>query len=227
MNDTSAEIQVYFLRHGKPFFDYDNREYDDFIDMLSNGHKVSLAENPEIDFESLPKQADFIGYSPITRAAQTAKILQPRLGVRSTSMMEMVLLGEVKFDRDIIKRHEFTSLAESREDILKRWYDGSNKAETFENSLARVRKIEAYLRELQKETKTIILVTHGWFLRLLDVYFVKGKRTDITFDDILNAKPVPLGHCITATVTRKNSKTLSLETMQLVRKPVTKISGWS
>lgn len=207
MNDTSTNIQVWFLRHGKPLFDYDTREYDDFVDMLSNGHKVSLAENPEIDFESLPKQADFIGYSPITRAAQTAKILQPRLKVRSTSMMEMVLLSEVKFDRDIIKRHEFTSLVESREDILKRWYDGSNKAETFEDSFARVKEIEAFLSKRQE--KKIILVTHGWFLRLLEIYFVQGKHIDITLDDILKVEPVPLGHCIKTTIkasaTHKNS----------------------
>ena len=218
----STDIQVWFLRNGKPLFDYGTREYDDFVDMLSNGHKVSLAENPEIDFESLPKQADFIGYSPITRAAQTANILQPRLNVRSTSMIEMVLLSEVKFDRDIIKRHEFTSLAESRKDILERWYDGRNKAETFEDSLTRVKEIELFLSERQE--KTIILITHGWFLRLLDVYFVKGKGTDITLDDILNANLVPLGHCITATVTRRNSKTPSLKDMKQEKKTMAKIS---
>jgi len=109
----------------------------------------------------------------------------------------MELLREVKFDCTIILRREFTSLARNREDILKRWYDGRNKAETFEDSLARVREIESFLSERQE--KTIILVTHGWFLRLLENYFVQGNQTP-TFDDLLKAKPVPLGHCIKATV---------------------------
>jgi hypothetical protein len=114
----------------------------------------------------------------------------------------MAFLSEVKFDTDIIQRHEFTSLAKSREDILKRWHNGSNKAETFEDSLARVRKIESFLNEWRG--KTIILVMHGWFLRLLDIYFIKGKHMNITLDDILETKPVPLGHCIKANVARKN-----------------------
>lgn len=204
MTEKSTEIQVWFLRHGKPLFDYETNKYDDFIQMLCNGHSTPLADDPGIDFESLPQQVDFVGYSPIKRAAQTAQILQSRLRVQS--MKEMTLLSEVKFDSDIILRHEFTSLAESREDILERWHNGSNRAEAFKDSLARVRKIESFLSE--QRGRKIILVTHGWFLRLLEIYFVKGKRTDITFKDIQETNPVPLGHCIKAkikvAVTRKN-----------------------
>ena len=99
--------------------------------------------------------------------------------------------------------------------ILKRWYDGRNKAETFEDSLERVRKIESFLSERQE--KTIILVTHGWFLRLLEVYFVQGKHTDITLEDLLETKPVPLGHCIKATVARKFA--LKLACTEISRQP--------
>lgn len=207
MSDISTDIQVWFLRHGKTLFDYENSKYDDFIQMLCNGHSTQLAKDPEIDFKSLPERVDFVGYSPMIRAKQTALRLQSRLDVQSTK--KMVLLSEVKFDKDIIQRHEFTSLARSREDILKRWYDGSNKAEKFEDSLARVREIELLLSELQE--KTIILITHGWFLRLLEIYFVQGKRTEITLEDILKVKPVPLGHSIKATVARKNSARSQIE----------------
>jgi len=109
-------------------------------------------------------------------------------------MKELGLLREVRFDEDIISKQEYTSLAESRRDILERWHNGSNGAEKFEDSLARVRKIESFLSK--RPEKTIILVTHGWFLRLLEIYFVQGKQTDITLEDILEVKPVPLGHCI-------------------------------
>jgi broad specificity phosphatase PhoE len=199
MND----IQVWFLRHGKPLsFDYENSKYDDFIQMLCNGHKEPLADDPGIDFKSLPKRVDFVGYSPFTRAIETAEILCNKLGVERIEELE--LLQEVGFDQDIISRHEYESLeglVGNRKNILKRWYDGKNKAETFEDSLERVREIEAFLSERQE--KTFILVTHGWFLRLLDVYFKQGKQTDITLDDILRTNPVPLGHCIKAAVARK------------------------
>ena len=173
MNDKSTDIQVWFLRHGKTPFDYENSMYDDFIEMLCNGHSTPLAEDPGIDFKSLPKQVDFVGYSPLTRAAvETAKVLRKKLGVKS--MEEWEPLREVRFDKNIILRREYTSLAGSREDILRRWYDGRNKAETFEDSKKRVREIESFLSERQE--KTIIVVTHGWFLRLLEVYFVQGNH---------------------------------------------------
>jgi broad specificity phosphatase PhoE len=199
MND-NENIQVWFLRHGKTPFNYENSNYDDFIQMLCNGHDTPLADDPGIDFKSLPKRVDFVGYSPYKRAVGTAKILQSNVEVKS--MQKLEFLHEVKFDWDIILPQEYTSLAKNRQDILERWYVGRNKKETVAKSLERVREIESFLGQRTTDN-TIILVTHGWFLRLLELYFVQGKRTNITLDDILNVKPVPLGHCIKATVARK------------------------
>ena len=201
MSDISTDIHVWFLRHGKTFFDYENSQYDDFTQMLCNGHGTRLAEDPEIDFESLPKRVDFVGYSPAIRAVETAGVLRNKLGVKL--MEEMQSLHEVEFDENIILEHEFESLEQIRPEILKRWRHNRNKAESFEDSLARVKEIELFLSERQE--KTIILVTHGWFLRLVEIYFVQGKHTDIELEDILEVKPVPLGHSIKATVVRKNS----------------------
>jgi broad specificity phosphatase PhoE len=199
MDNISTDIQVWFLRHGRTPFNWENSKYDDFIQMLCNGYSTPLAEDHGIDFKLLPKRVDFIGYSPIKRAVKTAEVLHDKLGVKSTEELE--LLREVRFDRNIISRQEYTSLAKSRKDILERWYFGRNQKETFETSLARVRKIGAFLSERQE--KKIILVTHGWFLRLLEIYFVQGKHTP-TIEDLLKTKPVPLGHCIKATVARKS-----------------------
>jgi broad specificity phosphatase PhoE len=199
MSDT--DIRVWFLRHGKTPFDYENSRYDDFIQMLCNGRKTPLAEDPKIDFKSLPKQVDFVGYSRFTRALETAKLLRNELDVKQ--MEEMPVLHEVRFDKDIISENEFESLEQIRPMILERWYHNKNKAESFKNSLARVRKIESFLSKRQE--KTVILVTHGWFLRLLEIHFVLGKRIDdITLEDILKVKPVPLGHFIKAKVARES-----------------------
>lgn len=207
MNDISADIQVWFLRHGKVPFNYETDKYDTFMDMLCNGHNTPLLKEHKINFKTLPDQVELVAYSPAIRAADTAKVLRKKLRVKR--MEELELLREVRFDYNIISRKEYTSLASSREDILKRWYSGRNNEETVEDSLARVRKIESFLSERQE--KTIILVTHGWFLRLLEIYFVQGKHTDITLNDILETKPVPLGRCIKATVTRKKSVKSKIE----------------
>lgn len=199
MNERSTDIQVWFLRHGKTPFNYENSNYDDFIEMLCNGHSTPLSQEPEIHFESLPKRVDLVCYSPFTRARETAELLRNKPTVKLIE--ERKFLREVEFDRDIILRQEYTSLAENRKDILERWHDGRNKTESFDASLERVRAIESFLSE--RKEKKVILVTHGWFLRLLEVYFLKGKRVDITPKDLLEVKPVELGHCFKATVARK------------------------
>lgn len=199
MSDMATDIQVWFLRHGKTPFNYENSKYDDFIQMLCNGHKTPLADDPEIDFKSLPNQVDFVGYSPFRRTFETAKLLCNKLDVKN--MEEMPIIHDVRFDKDIISENEFESLEQIRRRILERWYRNENRAERFIDSLARVKEIESFLSKRQE--KTIVLVTHGWFLRLLDLYFVKGKHTP-TLGDLINVNLVPLGHCIKATVARKS-----------------------
>lgn len=201
MSNLSTDTQVWFLRHGKTSFNYETPPYDDFIEMMCNGHSTALAEDPGINFEALPKRVDLVCYSPYTRAFQSAEVLRKKLTIRSTE--EQKFLREVSFDRNIILREEYISLVSSRKDILERWYSGRNQAETFEASLDRVRAIEAFIRE--RREKTIIMITHAWFLRLLEIYFVQGKHTNITLQDILGVQPVSLGECFKATVTRKCS----------------------
>ena len=66
--------------------------------------------------------------------------------------------------------------------------------------MARVKEIESFLSN--RSENRIILITHGWFLRILDLYFVQGNHTP-TIADLHNAKRVPLGHSIMAKVPRK------------------------
>lgn len=206
MNEISTNIELWFLRHGKTAFNYENCNYDEFIRMLCNGQKTPLVEDHEIDIKSLPPQIDLIVYSPTTRAKETANVLRKTCYV--DRMEELELLSEVKFDRDVILRNEYKSLKLNRKDILERWYDGRNRTERFVDSLARVKQIESFLRGRQE--KRVVLITHGWLLRILEIYFVQGKHTNINLQDILEVKPIPLGHCIKATLECKNVKSRNL-----------------
>lgn len=200
MTDTSTDVQVWFLRHGWTAFDYDTNEYDVFMDMLCNGREIPLREEHGINFGSLPEQVELVAYSPARRTTDTAELLEKQLGVEH--LEELELLREVKFDRNILDRQEFKSLKENRKDILTRWYSGrNNKEETFEESLARVREIESFIRK--RPEKTMILVTHGWFLRLLQIYFVQGNHHTPTIEELLEVEPVQLGQCIKATVAHR------------------------
>jgi hypothetical protein len=58
-------------------------------------------------------------------------------------------------------------------------------------------EIDSYLRSRQE--KNIILITHGWLLRLLELYFVQGKRKGITLSDLLAVELIEQGQFIKAT----------------------------
>jgi hypothetical protein len=64
MDDISTDIRVYFLCHGKTPFNYEGSKYDEFIQILCNGHETPLAKDPGLDLHSLPRHVDFVGYSP-------------------------------------------------------------------------------------------------------------------------------------------------------------------
>ncbi|MBV6505195.1 MAG: hypothetical protein ILNGONEN_00753 [Syntrophorhabdaceae bacterium] len=201
MSNGSRRKHIWFLRHGQTTFDLENCTYDEFIEALSNGYHTPLHENHGINFASLPQNAELICYSPTRRAEETTEKLQEHLNVGLVEKME--LLREVKFDKDIIRRNEYKSLKNNRRDILTRWFKNENKSESFQESMARVSRIEKFLQNRQEES--IILVTHGWILRLLEIYFVHGKREDITLFDLLNVEPIKLGQFVEAKLKFRSS----------------------
>lgn len=188
---------VWFLRHGKTDFDYENCSYDEFIELLQNGEDFPLIEEDfGINFTELPQKVDLICHSPARRAVDTAEKLKEVLKVGKVELLEP--LHEVKFNDSIMSREEFTTIKESRIPMLTRWFNNENKVESFEDSWERVKKIESFLHSRPEES--ILLVTHGWFLRLLDIYFVQGKQRDITLLDLLEVKPMALGEFVTANI---------------------------
>ncbi len=203
MSNDSRVKHIWFMRHGQTIFDLENCSYDDFVEALSNGYQTPLHEDHGIDFESLPQNVELICCSPARRAEETAEKLQEHLKVGLVEKMKF--LREVKFDKDIIRRHEYKSLKDSRRDILTRWFTNENKSESFQKSMARVRRIEKFLKNRQE--KSIIFVTHGWFLRLMQLYFVQDKREeDITLFDLLDVEPIKLGQFVEAKLKLESSE---------------------
>jgi len=193
MNNFNSK-RVWFMRHGKINFDYENCAYDDFMEMLNNGSSKPLHEEHGINFALLPQKIELVCYSSAIRALETAKKLQEHLSVGSVKQLDF--LSEVKFDNNIINRNEYKSLEDSRPFILERWFNNENKSESLKESMARVKRIEEFLQNRQE--RTIILVSHGWFLRLLELYFIHGRQSNITLPDLLSVKPIALGEFVKA-----------------------------
>lgn len=204
MNNSCSKY-VWFMRHGKINFNYENCTYDEFIEILSNGSQKGLAQKHSINFAAFPKNIELICHSPAKRALETAEKINEHLNV--SKIQQLDLLAEVNFDNNIISKKEYKSLEDSRPLILERWFDGTNKSESFEESILRIKKIEEFLQN--RKERTIILVTHGWFLRLLELYFVKNKREGIMLHDLLSVKPITLGKYVKATFNPENSNNLN------------------
>ena len=189
----SSERLTWFMRHGKPKFDYENCTYDDFIAMLVGGINPCLSKNHNIDFTALPREIERIYYSPMCRSFETAKLIRDFLELGNDDVKELELLHEVKFDHNIIRREEFGTLENNRRIILKRWYRNQNGSESFNHSFRRVIELDDMLSNNELGEGKILHVTHGWFLRLIDLYFREGKKSGITQEDLLSVEPIQLG----------------------------------
>ncbi|MBD3338340.1 MAG: hypothetical protein GF353_04495, partial [Candidatus Lokiarchaeota archaeon] len=138
------------------------------------------------------------------RALETAEKINEHLNV--SKIQQLDLLAEVNFDNNIISKKEYKSLEDSRPLILERWFNSTTNSESFEDSILRVKKIEEFLHN--RDESTIILISHGWFLRLLELYFVQDKRDSITLPELLTVKPISLGEFVKATIDPVNSNQL-------------------
>ena len=133
-----------------------------------------------------------IYHSPAKRSIQTAVVIQERLakkGHKKPRISDALQseLTEVKFSKDIISKQEFKKyggLEGCREIILKKWYDGNN-IETFQDSIERVKRLCDFLKN--ENDKHVLVITHGWYIRLLYMYF-KNRRNEffnlVNTDDI-------------------------------------------
>lgn len=162
--------------------DYNDFSYQKLMTFLLHEADPPLARKHNIRLKSIPKEIDVIYHSPAKRSIQTANFIQERLAKmghkkpRISNALQSEL-AEVKFSKDIISKQEFKEyggIDGCREIILKKWYDGNN-IETFQDSIGRATRLCDFLKN--KNDKCILLITHGWYIRLLYMYF-KNMRNE-------------------------------------------------
>jgi broad specificity phosphatase PhoE len=176
------KVKKELYRLSKSDTDYGNLKYKQFMRFLLNGIDPPLAKkNSGINIEKIPKDIDVIYHSSALRSIQSAKYIQRHFRNGDKPRIESCLakeLDEVKFSKNILSKNEFKNhggLKRVRAIVLRKWYDGINDIETFQDSISRIEKLCDFIKKTSD--RNILLITHGWYLRLLYMYFMNQEKS--------------------------------------------------
>ena len=189
-NNYGCGKRVFFMRHGRSLINTDNENmsYKEFHDLLLK------IDDPDLDIqdgitETLPK-VDVIYPSKTLRAMHTARIIKDRLSPHRAALNPSLdeLVREVDFSSAIVTKEEYEQrkgLKGCRALILTRWHANQNEAESFHESVVRLNELRHALS--RSPHHNILIITHGWYLRL--VYLILAEDR-ITLKNLL-AVPIP------------------------------------
>lgn len=179
-------MKAIFVRHADLKYPYNN--YDRLslkqLDLLATEktqpHISSKVAKSKIkthlaDSFIVKDGVDAIYYSPASRAKETATILADMLNVSETK--ELDYLQEIAFSPkklvpSAVFKHE--GMDAIREAVYKA-VEQDTAGETTAALVARVHQIQALLAD--NNGRTIIVVTHGFFMRLLQIALLRNKLT--------------------------------------------------
>lgn len=152
---------VYFVRHGESEWNVADRICGSTdIPLTEKGHKQA-EETGKMILESGIK-ADMILYSPLMRAADTAKHISQMTGILAK---EEPRLFEQNFGK-----YEGTS-PRNREDFKKAKMEFINSYEGGESMFRLAQRIYNLLDDIKEDDKTYILVAHNGIARVVKSYF--------------------------------------------------------
>jgi len=198
--------RLIFIRHGRSEggIDYEDMSYTEFKKRLLKEVDPNL--NPTFfdgyRFEKLGK-IDIIFTSDSNRAKKTAEIFHENLpGNPPLDCSFEEKLKEIEFNNKSISEREFNYVGKKynenhRRLFLKKWYDISkdNGIESYTSSIKRVSNLKNEILNLDDNYQNILIVTHGWFLRLNYLYYNNylSIENNGTIDRLLNAPLMKYG----------------------------------
>ena len=153
---------VYFVRHGQTVWNVENKICGATdIPLTELGHQQTIATGKKIVEEGI--QADEILYSPLSRAAETARHISEITGI--PARMEPRLI-EQNFGKWESTARDGLEFKKAKEDFCCR-YDGG------ESMLHLAQRIYNLLDDVKAESdeKTYILVAHNGIARVVQSYF--------------------------------------------------------
>lgn len=153
---------VYFVRHGQTVWNVENKICGATdIELTEYGHQQAVETGKKIVEEGI--QADEILYSPLVRAAETARHISEITGI--PARMEP-RLKEQNFGKWESTPRDGEEFKKAKEDFCNR-YDGG------ESMLHLAQRVYNLLDEIKEESdeKTYILVAHNGIARVVQSYF--------------------------------------------------------
>jgi|SRR3989344_4233681 len=181
-------MRLIFMRHGYlegRYKDYSRLHFDEIEDLLTK--RVS----PGIDKERtkaalktkrfLP-ELDLIICSEERRGIETARLVRD---LSDADLEASSLLNEVRFTQGIIDNTDIVDFNRLRVKVLTQFY-ASRCSENFEDAKRRFLHFLEHTKKLKHDA--ILCITHGWFMRLISIYSVKGSLEGVTLRDMLDTK---------------------------------------
>lgn len=168
---------LYFTRHGQTVWNVENKICGATdIPLTELGHKQAMELGEEILRQGL--QIDEILYSPLVRAAETARHISDV--TRIPMRMEM-RLKEQNFGKYESTPRDGAEFAEMKMHFI-------NHFEGGETMLHLAQRIYNLLDDIKKEDKTYLLVAHNGIARVIHSYFFDMENEEYARFGIKNCE---------------------------------------
>lgn len=179
-------MNVIFIRHADLKYPYNN--YDKLslsnLDFLAT-EKIQPHINRRLAKSKIKKHladgfltkdgVDAIYFSSALRAKETAALLADALNVKETK--ELKYLKEIAFSpKELVSNTEFKR--KGMDAIRKAVYKAVEQGTADETTSAMVARIQRIQRLITNNSgRTIVIVTHGFFMRLLQIALLRNQLT--------------------------------------------------
>ena len=163
---------LYFARHGQTIWNVENKICGTTdIELTEQGRKQAIELGKKIKSDNL--KIDEILYSPLIRAADTAKYIHEQTGI---PVIEEPLLKEQCFGKYESTPRDNPDFFAARQRFIDSYSGG-------ESMFLLAQRIYNLLDRLKKDNKTYLLVAHGGIARVVNSYFY-----DMTNEEYANFK---------------------------------------
>ena len=170
---------VYFVRHGQTVWNVENKICGATdIELTEYGHQQAVETVKKILEAGI--QADEILYSPLVRAAETARHISEITGIPARVEPR---LKEQNFGK-------WESTARDGEEFKKAKEDFCSRYEGGESMLHLAQRIYNLLDEIKEESgeKTYILVAHNGIARVVQSYFYEMTNAEFAAFGVKNCE---------------------------------------
>ena len=170
---------IYFVRHGETVWNVENKICGSTdIELTEYGHQQAVETGKKILEAGI--QADEILYSPLVRAAETARHISEITGIPARVEPR---LKEQNFGK-------WESTARDGEEFKKAKEDFCSRYEGGESMLHLAQRIYNLLDEIKEESgeKTYILVAHNGIARVVQSYFYEMTNAEFAAFGVKNCE---------------------------------------